>query len=140
MIEEIYNKLSEAFDPEKDLPAPTMEEVVKRRLSQSQCTQNEDGTYSCKGDVDLSELGLTKLPVKFREVGGDFNCSNNQLTTLQGSPQKVGGGFSCSNNQLTTLQDAPQKVGGDFYCSNNPVSVKELKATLKASVKKSKGK
>ena len=125
------------------------DELVQRRLEN--CTKNPDGTYSCDGDVDLSGLGLTKLPVKFKEVGGGFNCYNNKLTTLEGCPQKVSGGFvcsfnqlttlkgcpqevggwfDCSNNQLTTLEGCPQKVGGDFYCHNNPVSEDKLKKTV----------
>jgi len=41
---------------------------VEDALKKGQCAQNEDGTWSCKGDVDLSRLGLKKLPVKFKNT------------------------------------------------------------------------
>ena len=103
-------------------------------------TINPDGSVDFDGDVDLSNLKLTKLPLKFgrvsgdfycqfnqlttlegspREVGGDFNCDVNKLTTLEGSPREVGGDFNCTHNKLTTLEGAPREVGGDFYCSYN---------------------
>jgi len=97
-----------------------------------------------KGDLDLSDLKLTKLPeiLKNVSIGGDFDCGfnnltslencpssvdgtfgcgNNELTSLEGSPSSVGGSFICSWNKLTTLEGAPKFVGGDFYCIDNPV-------------------
>ena len=82
-------------------------------------TINSDGTIDVDGDVDLSDNGLTKLPLKFGRVSGDFDCYNNQLTTLEGGPRSVGGDFNCIGNQLTTLEGGPREVGGDFYCNNN---------------------
>jgi hypothetical protein len=63
-------------------------------------TINDDGSIDVQGNVDLSDMGLTKLPIKFRNVTGYFYCSYNQLVTLEGSPQRVGGDFYCYNNQL----------------------------------------
>jgi hypothetical protein len=83
---------------------------------------NDDGSVDVDGDVDLSDKGLTKLPLKFRKVSGDFNCDNNQLTSLEGCPQKVGRDFYCSNNKLTSLEGSPQSVGGSFYCDDNKLT------------------
>jgi len=92
------NPLLEKLLKEEDIFKPyTEEELIKLRLKD--CTKNPDGTYSCDGDVDLSEMSLTKLPVRFKEVGGSFNCFNNNLTTLEGAPEKVGGYFDCSHNK-----------------------------------------
>ena len=71
------------------------------------------------GDVDLSLLKLTELPIKFGTVGGIFDCHDNKLTTLEGSPKVVGGDFNCYDNKLTTLKGAPSKVGGEFKCHYN---------------------
>jgi len=130
----------------------SLEEVLQKRLKN--CTLNPDGTYSSNGDVNLSGLGLTVLPVKFKVVKGFFDCSNNQLTTLEGSPIKVSGTFDCSLNKLTTLKGAPEKVkgyfdcgfnklttlegaprkvGGCFWCSDNLVPEDELEKTVKRS-------
>ena len=105
---------------------------------------DSDGTIDVDGDVDLNDKQLTKLPVKFRNVGGhfwcenneltallgaplrvdgDFSCDGNNLTTLLGSPQSVSGGFWCGYNKLTTLEGAPKSVGGGFYCPRNPFDV-----------------
>ena len=79
-------------------------------------------TVKVKRFVDLSNLGLTKLPINFTEVGGGFYCNNNKLTSLEGSPKEVGGYFYCGGNQLTSLEGAPKKIGGSFYCSWNQLT------------------
>ena len=61
-----------------------------------------------KGDVDLFNLNLTKLPINFTEVGGSFDCGGNNLTSLEGAPKKVGGDFYCHENKLTSLEGAPK--------------------------------
>ena len=71
--------------------------------------------------VDLDDLGLTKLPINFTEVGGSFWCVNNKLTSLEGAPRKVGGNFYCSDNKLTSLEGAPKEVGRNFDCRDNPL-------------------
>jgi len=55
------------------------------------------------GNVNLYNMKLARLPVKFGEVGGDFSCSDNQLTSLEGAPSQVGGDFYCIKNKLTSL-------------------------------------
>jgi len=89
------------------------------------CTKNADGTYSSEGDVDLSSWALDKLPVKFKEVGGNFFCYDNNLTTLEGAPEEVGGNFSCGYNNLTSLKGAPKIVKGYFSCYNNQLTTLE---------------
>jgi hypothetical protein len=83
---------------------------------------NSDGTIDVHGDVRLENLGLTKLPLKFKNVSGVFNCSYNQLTTLSGAPESVGGNFYCVNNKLTTLEGAPKSVGVTFNCNSNQLT------------------
>ena len=74
-------------------------------------------TVKVKGNVDLSGLCLTKLPINFTEVSGNFDCSYNKLTSLVGAPNEVSGFFNCSDNELTSLKGGPTKVGGGFDCS-----------------------
>ena len=85
-------------------------------------TINDDGSIDVNGNVNLSDKGLTELPLVFNRVTGWFNCDFNQLTTLKGSPRWVGGWFSCSNNQLTSLEFSPEYVGDDLFCSNNKLT------------------
>jgi hypothetical protein len=74
-----------------------------------------------KGDLDLSDLNLTKLPeiLKNISVGRDFFCGTNNLTSLENCPKTVGGSFYCGHNKLTSLEGSPKSVGGSFYCSFN---------------------
>ena len=88
-------------------------------------TINSDGSVDVDGDVSLSSMELTKLPLKFGRVSGNFKCRHNKLTTLEGAPESVGGTFDCSDNQLTTLEGAPREVGRDFYCDNNKLTTLE---------------
>ncbi len=78
-----------------------------------------DGRLDVDGDVDLEELKLTELPIKFGRVTGDFLCSDNLLKSLEGCPTEVGGDFACYCNRLTTLEGAPKQVSKDFFCNNN---------------------
>jgi len=88
-------------------------------------TINSDGSIDVDGDVDLSDMRLTKLPIKFNHVSGDFYCDHNRLTTLEGSPKSVGGSFWCHSNQLTTLEGSPQSVSGYFDCGYNNLTTLE---------------
>ena len=81
-------------------------------------TINSDLTVDVNGSVDLSNKGLTAIPVSFRNIKGWFDVSNNQLTTLKGCPKNVGGNFDCSNNQLTTLEGCPVNLEM-LDCSHN---------------------
>jgi hypothetical protein len=90
-----------------------------------------DGSLLVPGNLEISGMGLTRLPnLSSVSVGGGFSCANNQLTSLEHAPQTVGGKFWCDNNRLTSLEGAPQTVGG-FSCSNNQLtSLEHAPATV----------
>ena len=85
-------------------------------------TINDDGSIDVDGPVSLNSCGLTKLPLRFRNVTGYFDCSYNQLTSLEGSPEYVGANFWCNENQLTNLEGAPKSVNAYFTCSYNKIT------------------
>ena len=85
-------------------------------------TLNDDGSIDVNDNVNLSNKGLTKLPIKFRNVTGDFECSHNNLKSLEGSPKTIGGDFYCDSNKLTSLLGSPETVGGYFSCSSNELT------------------
>ena len=125
----IYLKLFEGFNlfkgwnsPKDSLPpvnsAKDIDAICKKYLIKNY-TINSDGTIDVNGDVNLIDMNLDKLPLKFNKVTGSFKCGNNQLTSLEGSPKEVGGRFNCYDNQLISLVGAPKWVGGNFYCGNN---------------------
>lgn len=82
-------------------------------------TINSDGSVDVDGEVNLSEMGLKKLPIKFGKVTGNFYCDYNKLTSLDGAPKEVGENFNCDVNQLTSLRGAPKEIGASFYCNYN---------------------
>ncbi len=84
-------------------------------------TINPDGSIDVDGNVDLSYMDLTEIPLKFNKVSGSFYCHNNQLTSLVGGPKEVGRNFDCYNNQLTSLERSPIELGGSFWCNRNPL-------------------
>ena len=75
-----------------------------------------------KGSVDLSGMGLKRLPdLSGVVVEGDFICSDNELESLDGSPKTVKGTFDCSGNKIKNILFAPKEIGGDFIFSNNKI-------------------
>ena len=85
-------------------------------------TINPDGSIDVDGNVDLSYMDLTEIPLKFNKVSGSFYCYNNQLTSLVGGPKEVGRNFDCYNNQLTSLERSPIELGGSFWCNRNKLT------------------
>ncbi len=74
-----------------------------------------------KGSVDMEDMDLTEIPIKFGKVSGHFDCHGNKLTTLKNCPISVGGDFfDCSHNKLTSLEFAPTKAK-HFDCSWNEI-------------------
>ena len=92
--------------------------MVKEWLDSGKARINPDGSYDVDGDVDLSNMNLDKIPVKFNLVGGYFYCSNNNLTSLEGCPKEVGGDFYCSYNKKQFTEEEVRSVcnvKGDIY-------------------------
>ena len=77
-------------------------------------TINPDVSIDVNDTVNLSDKGLTKLPLKFNKVNGGFYCDYNKLATLEGSPKEVNGDFYCYKNKLTSFEFAPKIIRGYF--------------------------
>ena len=93
---------------------------IQKFLERNDVKKNWDGSYDVDGDVDFSNWKtMTRLPIRFGEVGGWFDCSGcTSLTTLEGVPNTVDGNFCCSGcTSITSLEGAPNTVGGYFSCS-----------------------
>ena len=127
ILEALFTGADEEEIARRDVMAPKimLQEWMEEFLKQKDIKKNSDGSYDVDGDVDLQNLKLTKLPLKFNHVSGYFWCSYNQFTSLEGAPETVGGSFSCNDNNLTSLEGAPKTVGGDFWCSNNHLTTLE---------------
>jgi len=112
------------LEDENGLFKPFSEEEYVKHLIRN-CTRNSDGTYSCKGNVNLTGLGLKKIPVKFKRVEESFYCMENELEDLEGAPEYVGKDFFCAFNKLKTLEGGPKYVGGHYFCSHNELTTLE---------------
>ena len=62
---------------------------------------NSVGEVDVNGNVYMSSLNLTEIPVKFGSVADSFYCSKNHLTTLKNAPKSIGWHFWCYSNNLT---------------------------------------
>jgi hypothetical protein len=85
-------------------------------------TKNQDGSINVDGNVNINDMALTKIPIKFNIVNGSFNCSGNELTTLENSPREIKFDFNCFANNLKSLNYGPIKVGSNYNCSKNLLS------------------
>jgi acetyltransferase-like isoleucine patch superfamily enzyme len=104
------------------MTAEQIEKKIKKTCIQYKIenyTINPDRSINVDGDVDLQQMKLAKLPLKFNKVSGNFYCQNNKLSSLVGSPVSVGGDFNCSINHLVSLEDGPLKVKDSYICTNN---------------------
>lgn len=124
-------------------------------LKAGRCRISKDGTVELyRGDVDLAQLDLVRLPLRFREVTGEFSCGWNRLISLEGCPEKAGSVIACNNklkslfggpttvvktydvsdNELETLDVLPHYVGEKFVASRNPGCPFQHPSTLRKSV------
>ncbi len=92
------------------------------RFKLENTTINPDGTMNVVGDINLSHMDLTVLPVRFGRIEGNFKCAYNKLTTLDGTPKEVTGTFNVSFNQIRSLVDGPETVGGNYMCNGNKLT------------------
>ena len=125
----LKNILLEGKSPSIFIPR-RMEDRVERMIK----TYIHNGN---KGDLDLSNLKLTKLPdiLKDISVDRDFYCYTNNLTSLENCPKYVGGDFFCNSNKLMSLDGSPKFVGANFSCFNNPGNFTEQQVRAVCDVK-----
>jgi len=76
-------------------------EFLDKGVKRGTWTLNEKGEVDVDGNVNISSMNLTEIPVKFGSVSGYFYCSDNNLTTLKNCPNFVGEWFNSSYNPLT---------------------------------------
>ena len=110
-----YLKLFESFE--------YIDEICKKYWIENY-TINSDGSIDVNKNVNLLNINLKKLPLKFNKVNGWFDCSLNNITSLEGSPVEVNE-FDCRNNKLTSFEFAPRIIRGFFKCSYNNIKTFE---------------
>ncbi len=54
-------------------------------------TLNSNGEVDVRGSINMTNMNLTEIPVKFGRIYGSFYCSYTKLTTLQNTPNHLGG-------------------------------------------------
>jgi hypothetical protein len=83
---------------------------------------HDDFSVSVYQNLNISNMKLKEIPIKFRYVLGDFNCSFNFLTTLKGCPKKIDGNFNCTRNELTSIDYPPKVIEKDAYFLINNIN------------------
>jgi len=122
LLSENKIKYSLGEDSSEEIIKSVKEEDAARILSRigyGSYGYNSDGTLHVNEYVNLRNMGLNFIGVKFGDITASFDCRGNNLTTLEGSPKKIGGNFYCDYNNLTTLQGAPEYIEGNFRCSDS---------------------
>ena len=87
---------------------------------------NPDLAVDVDDNVDLYNIGLVEIPIKFGKVNGYFDISENELTNLENSPYFIGGHFICTDNKLTSLEYCPKEIGGYMDVSGNYIEEKHF--------------
>ena len=84
-------------------------------------------------NINMTNMKLTEIPVKFGRVQGRFSCSYNNLTTLKNCPIVVNFIFYCHNNKLTDYfksikeEDFPRIIFWENVISEYPFLINRLK-------------
>jgi hypothetical protein len=75
--------------------------------------------FVSSGAVDMENMNLTEIPIKFGVVGGSFFCGINNLTTLKNCPDYIEGNFYFPGNNLTeyfkNIKEEDLKIWKNFY-------------------------
>ncbi len=122
-------KLNEVLKSNKKLPIKVMENDIKTFDLKTLYQIGKNFIIHAKGDVDISNCGLKKLPAKFNKCERSFACGGNVLVTLEGCPSIIERGFYCAYNRLKTLENGPILCGGNYECNDNQLTT--LKGTPK---------
>src|SRR3989337_2150317 len=79
--------------------------------------------------LDISDLGLTKIPDNLPGWLEILDCSENQITELKDFPNSLQT-LDCSRNQITELKDLPHSLQ-TLNCSKNQITeLKDLPNSL----------
>ena len=85
-----------------------------------------------KGDLNLSDTPIERLPDNLKRVGGSLHLQNTKITSLP-DDLHVGGGLYLSYTPITSLPNN-LRVGGNLYLANTPLAHKYTKDQIKAMV------
>jgi len=111
------------LDEKNKLPKTEIFNFLKEcGLLKDQIKIYDDLSVDALSEVNMSHMGLTKIPFKFKLCSSNFICSNNKLKTLENAPFTVHGNFNCSFNMLENLIGGPRLVSKMYNCSNNMLS------------------
>ena len=78
--------------------------------------------FNVYGDLDLTYMNFSEIPLEFGHVTGNFICYRNKLTSLKNCPDTIDGDFNCSFNKLSSLEYGPKNVGGEYNCGYNELT------------------
>ena len=80
------------------------------------------------GDIDLSGMGLVKIPIKFGFIKGNLNLSNNFFTEIFFFDyfKNIEGYCNLSNNRFLINLSGNNCVQGQIDCSNTSLDQRKV--------------
>ena len=106
----------------------------------------------CKGDLDLNQLAIDKLPDELKRIGGGLYLARTNITSLPNG-LTVEGNLDLDNTPIESLPDGLTVVGylylcnlnikslpnrlrvyGSLYLGNTPISFKYTKDEIKQMI------
>jgi hypothetical protein len=109
---------------------PIVDTVLKQRRSKEERSKNHIVAINqmiqkyikngSKGDLNLRNTHITRLPDNLIMVGGNLSLYGTQITKLPDTLKAVGGGLYAHGLPITTLPDG-LVVGGDLILQDTPI-------------------
>jgi hypothetical protein len=120
IIKEVLQENNSLTEEKILIPRRTPEERRKNFIIATQRKMQQYIKNGSKGDLDLSNTPITKLPDSLKQVGGRLYLHNTPITSLPDN-LPVGGDLDLSNTPITKLPDN-LTVGGWLDLSNTPIT------------------
>ena len=81
----------------------------------------ETNRWDSVANVNISNMGLHKFPIRFGKINGHFSCAHNKLVSLSGGPTEAYN-YLCNGNMLTNLDGIAKIIKGSLWCSYNQLT------------------
>lgn len=117
----IINDFNEKRHQELVVDAKRWGDPVPKPPQKIEPKKGKDGKITIAGDIDLSNLGLHRLPdMSGIEVTGGVNVSKNKLLSLAGLPQSDLDWLKADGTLISSFAGAPRRVRSEFsYTSSH---------------------
>ncbi len=121
LIKEVLQENNSLTEEKILIPRRTPEERRKNFIKATQQKIQQYIKNGSKGDLDLRNTPITKLPDSLKRVGGDLDLYNTPITSLPDNLTRVGGSLYLGFTPITTLPDN-LIVNRSLWLRNTPIT------------------